>query len=99
MRLQGAVQRIKESVSAGDAFCQALVGDIERCGAGLASHDSYSAGGSKMLMNQCQAHYVQRSSNVAWAGQQAYQTTARFQMQSAFSPLSNNNNNNNNNTF
>jgi hypothetical protein len=37
-----------------------------------------------MLTNQMQAHYVQRSSNVAWAGQAAYQTSSRCAMQQNF---------------
>jgi len=87
--LKAARGRISESVSAQDEFCQNLVGDIQRCESGLSSRAEYESGGSKMLTNQMNAHYVQRSSNVSWQSQQVYNTTARSVMQTQFK--SNNN--------
>jgi hypothetical protein len=82
--IKRASERIRESVSRDDDFCKSLVSDLERCEGGLQSQSAWAADGSKMLTNQMQAHYVQRSTNVAWAGQAAYQTTSRCAMQQNF---------------
>lgn len=79
--IKRASDRIRESVSRADEFCQSLVSDLARCEGGLVSHGSWAAGGSKMLTNQMQAHQVQRSTNVGWASQASYQSSARCQMQ------------------
>lgn len=46
--------RIMESVSKDDPFCQSLVADLGRCEAGLSSHAAYRAGGAHTLTNQMQ---------------------------------------------
>ncbi|ELR19543.1 von Willebrand factor type A domain containing protein [Acanthamoeba castellanii str. Neff] len=79
--IKRASDRIRESVSRADEFCQSLVSDLARCEGGLVSHGSWAAGGSKMLTNQMQAHQVQRSTNVGSASQASYQSSARCQMQ------------------
>jgi hypothetical protein len=82
--IKRASGRIAESVSRDDEFCKSLVSDLERCEGGLQSQSSWAADGSKMLTNQMQAHYVQRSTNVGWAGQASYQTSTRDRMQCNF---------------
>jgi len=82
--IKRARERIAESVSRDDEFCKSLVSDLERCEGGLQSQSSWAGAGSKMLTNQMQAHYVQRSTNVGWAGQASYQTSTRDRMQCNF---------------
>jgi len=82
--LESAATRISESVSFQDEFCKNLVKDIERCKEGVQSKASYNAVGSKMLLNQADAHSKQRSTNVAWGAQQVYQTSNRCGMYNNF---------------
>jgi hypothetical protein len=82
--IKRASGRIAESVSRDDEFCKSLVSDLERCEGGLQSQSSWATTGGKMLTNQMQAHYVQRSTNVGWAGQASYQTSTRDRMQCNF---------------
>jgi len=76
-----AISRISESVSSSDTFCKGLIEDLKACSNGLKDTVSFSTVGNQMLQNNVNAHFMQRSTNVAFASQQVYQTSARNEMQ------------------
>jgi len=76
-----AISRIQESISSSDEFCQGLIKDLQTCANGLRDQRAYANEGNQMLQNNFNAHYMQRSTNVQMASQQAYQTSARNMMQ------------------
>jgi hypothetical protein len=82
--LRNAKNRIKESVSANDEFCQGLVTDLERCATGLQSKETYTSYGHQSLSTNSASHYQQRSSNIGYVSQAAYQTSARYSMGNKF---------------
>jgi Mg-chelatase subunit ChlD len=82
--LTTAISRIKESVSASDEFCVTLVSDLEKCKAGLANKETFKHTGHQTMTHNYMAHSYQRSTNVAWDSQSAYQTSTRHTMRSAW---------------
>jgi hypothetical protein len=85
--LLDAINSIRESVSAKDAFCQGLLTDLAKCQEKLKDKTTYMNEGQMMLNNNYAAHYMQRSSNVAMPSQAAYQTPSRGIQQMNFKKM------------
>jgi len=82
--IQACMDQIQKSVSCSDPFCKGLLVDLKACLDTLRDRHVYQQSGAQMMMNNANAHFVQRSSNVQYAAQQAYQTPQRQEMQMNF---------------
>eukprot|EP01105_Mastigella_eilhardi_P019518 TRINITY_DN4594_c0_g1_i1.p1 TRINITY_DN4594_c0_g1~~TRINITY_DN4594_c0_g1_i1.p1 ORF type:complete len:489 (-),score=141.63 TRINITY_DN4594_c0_g1_i1:70-1491(-) len=82
--LTDAVNRIKESTTAGDPFCVNLVKDLEACRDGLQDQHAYTAYGHSTLTTCSAGHYRQRVTSYTHSGLSSYTTTSRVNTMSHF---------------
>eukprot|EP01098_Paradermamoeba_levis_P006412 TRINITY_DN2657_c0_g2_i4.p1 TRINITY_DN2657_c0_g2~~TRINITY_DN2657_c0_g2_i4.p1 ORF type:complete len:176 (-),score=61.78 TRINITY_DN2657_c0_g2_i4:3-530(-) len=84
IHIKNVCQLIQDSVSGDDPFCKGLVADLLKCEQALMDKESYVQKGNMLFINNLNAHFMQRSSNVHFESQAFYQTSSRLVMQDKF---------------